>query len=90
MSVKLPELPEIEGVELAAVREPLSPWELRLRRAIVDENEFWSDCPRPECGMAGACRSRSVACFDERRQDVVDAMIPFIYEGYLDENGEEL
>ncbi len=88
--MKLPELPEIEGCILAPERFPPHPDELDLRRAIVDLLELWDDCPRSACRHAGACRSRGVACFDERRPVIADCMNTFLYEGYLDEDGEEL
>ncbi len=87
--MELTPLPEIDGLELNPERYPTHPYDLRLRRAVVNHLEMWSGCPRPACRMAGGCRSRTVACFDERRPQIAYVMIPFIYEGYLNEDGEE-
>jgi hypothetical protein len=90
LPVKLLELPEIEGCILAPERHPPHRTELVLRRAIVDFLEMFVDCPHRECRCADACRSRTVACFDERRPVIVEFMPGFLYEGYLDEDGREL
>ncbi|MCB1501616.1 MAG: hypothetical protein KDK07_17820 [Bauldia sp.] len=79
-----PELPDIEGFERAEARQPLDPDALRLRRVVADHLELWFDCPRPECRQALACRSRIVACFDERRDRIVGRMTAFLTEGYVD------
>jgi len=86
--VKLPELPEIEGLELAPKREPPHHTTLALRRAVVDHLEMWVDCSRAACRTAGGCRSRTVACFDEERPIIAGVMTGFLYEGYLNEDGE--
>lgn len=88
--MKLPELPEIEGLDLADERTPIRPDTLGFRRLVVDQLELWFDCPRAACQHACACRSREVACFDERRPLIAERMTRFLYEGYVDEDGEEL
>jgi hypothetical protein len=87
--MELPPLPEIDGLEIDPERYRTHPHDLRLRRTIVDHLLLWHHCPRAGCRAAAGCRSRIVACFDEQRPWVVEIMIPFLYEGYLDENGEE-
>jgi hypothetical protein len=86
---RLPDLPEIEGLDLATQRYPHHPDTLRLRRAVVDYLEVWGDCSRAACRNAGGCRSRAVVCFDEQRPTIAEVMIGFLYEGYANEDGEE-
>ena len=88
--MKLPELPEIESLELDPERAGPRPYDLALRRAVVNHLELWFDCPRAACQNACACRSRDVACFDERRPVITTRMERFLYEGYVDEDGEPL
>lgn len=83
-----PELPDIEDLYPADVRVPLDPDALRLRRAVANYLELWFDCRSAACRSACACRSRDVACFDERRPTVATRMTRFLYEGYVDEDGE--
>jgi hypothetical protein len=88
--VKRPELPEIEGLYPADERTPIRRDTLEFRRLVVDQLELWFDCPRAACENACACRSRDVVCFDERRPLITGRMTRFLYEGYVDEDGEEL
>ncbi|MCB1500972.1 MAG: hypothetical protein KDK07_14475 [Bauldia sp.] len=88
--MKRPELPWIDGLCLADERTPIHPDTLEFRRLVVDQLELWFDCPRAACQSACACRSRDVPCFDERRPVIATRMERFLYEGYVDEDGEEL
>jgi hypothetical protein len=64
--------------------------DMPFRRGVAELLDLWEKCPRDQCRRAGACRSRAVACYDERRPEIIEIMIALLYDGYLhDEDGEE-
>lgn len=86
-----PPLPPMEGFVLnpSNSRGP-NHHAIPFHRALADYLVLWEDCRRRECRLAGACRGRQAACYDERRPEIIAIMTTLLHDGYITEDGELL
>jgi hypothetical protein len=89
-ALKSSPLPEMEGFVLNPTYDSPNPLDVPFRRDLADHLELWVACPREKCRLAGACRGRLAACYDERRPEIIDVMTMLLYDGYLDEDGHRI
>lgn len=90
LAVKPVPLPPLPGYSADPdFTPPDHPFEMAIRRSIVDFLEFSVTCPRPACRRAGRCRDRNSICFDTRRADVAAGIAALVHDGYVDEDDED-